>query len=156
MKISKFLTITAITLALSMGNFASAALPTSNSTGFRVAVVDIQKIVESSPQINALRVDRKNKIDELVKFVETARTAVSKETNEAKKKTLEESYNKELNAKKEVIDQDYAKKLSDIDKNITELIKVKAKAANYDLVLTKNTVLDGGDDITAEIIKGLR
>ena len=155
MRISKFLTIAAIALALTTNNYATAQAATS-ATEFKVAVVDIQKIVESSPEIAALKIDRKNKLDDLMKFVENARTAVSKETVDAKKKALEDSYNKELNVKKEAIDQDYAKKLTDIDKNITALIKAKAKEQSFNLVLTRNTVLDGGVDITEDIIKNLK
>ncbi len=152
MKTSKILAITAITFALglSTNNFASA----NASKDFNVAVVDIQKIVENSPQINALKTEQKNKITELITFVENAKASLTKETDTAKKKTLEEGYNKELNLKKQAIDKEYAKKLSDIDKNITDIIK--SKSTNYDLVLTKGSVLNGGKDITSEVIKSLK
>lgn len=153
MKTSKFLTIAAITLALSTTNFAMAK---GASSDFRVATVDLQKIVESSPAINSLKMDRKNKIESLTAFVEKARTDVNKETNATKKKALEDKYNKELNERKSVIDKEYAQKLTEIDKNVTALIKTKAKELGYDLTLTKSIVLDGGDDITAEILKGLK
>lgn len=152
-KTSKFLTIGAVAciLALSTNNFASAA---KAPAGFKVAVVDIQKVVENSPQINALKTQQKNKITELVTFVENAKASLTKETNEAKKKTLEEGYNKELNVKKAEIDRDFAVKLTDIDKSIKFIIK--AKSTGYDLVLTKNSVLEGGVDITNEVIKALK
>jgi outer membrane protein len=156
MKTSKILAITAITFALSMNNFAFSQETTKDSANFSVAVVDIAKIVESSPEINALKVDRKNKIDDLQKFIENARADVTKETNATKKAALEDSYNKELNVRKDAIDKDFSKKMVDIDKNITALIKSKAQKAGYDLTLTKSSVLDGGTDITAEIIKGLK
>ena len=154
MKISKILTVGAVSFALglSMNNFASSKIP----GGFNVAVVDVQKIVQSSPQINALKVEQKNKLTDLVAFIENAKASLAKEPNEAKRKTLEEGYNKELNIKKDAIDKEYAKKLSNIDKDITSTIKEKAKSNNYDLVLTKNVVLVGGTDITAEITKGLK
>lgn len=150
---SKFLAIGAVAcvLALSTNNYASAA---KAPAGFKVAVVDIQKVVENSPQINALKTEQKNKITDLVTFVENAKASVSKETNEAKKKSLEEGYNKELNAKKAEIDKDFAKKLTEIDTSIKFIIK--GKAAGYDLVLTKSSVIEGGDDITSEVIKALK
>lgn len=156
MKTSKFLTITAIALALSFNSAVMAKGSAGNTTGFKVAIVDIQKVIENSPAINALKIDRKNKIDSLTSFVEKARNEVSKESDATKKKALEDKYNKELNERKSVIDKDYAQKLSDIDKNVTGIIKAKAKALGYDLTLTKNIVLDGGDDITADIIKELK
>lgn len=153
-KTSKILTITALALALglSTNNFVSAKA----HADFNVAVVDVQKIVESSPQINALKTEQGNKINGLAEFVEKARADVAKQTDDNKKKALEESYNKELNTRKQAIDQEFAKKLSEIDKSVTATIKAKAKAANYDLVLVKSSVLDGGTDITNEIVKSLK
>lgn len=152
MKTSKILTITAIALLLSTNAYANA----KSADDFSVAVVDIQRIVEKSPAINALKIDRKNKLDSLAAFVEKARADVAKTTDATKKKALEDSYNKELNTRKDAIDVDYAKKLSDIDKDVTALIKSTAKEGGYSLTLTKNVVVDGGDDITAEVIKNLK
>lgn len=153
-KTSKFLTIGAITFALglSVNNFASSKVPCD----FSVAVIDIQKVVENSPQIGALRIDQKNKFNELKSFVENAKADLAKEADATKKKTLEENYNKELNTKKSAIDKEYTKKLSDIETQISNTIKEKAKEANYDLVLSKNVVFSGGTDITSEITKALK
>lgn len=160
MKISKKLVITAVALTLSINNFVMAKTAPVKAASvpacFNVAVVDVQKVVENSPQINALKTDRKNKVEDLAKFVEKARTDVAKETDDNKKKALEDSYNKELNVRKDNIDKDYVKKLSTIDKDITTLIKTKAKEGKYDLILTKNSVINGGTDITSEIIKDLK
>ena len=142
-------------LILSLNNFAYAK-GFSNNQCFNVAVVDIQRVVASSPQINALKTDRTNKLNDLAKFIENARQEVAKEKDDAKKKALEDKYNKELNLRKDTIDKEYTKKLSEIDKDITAVIKTEAKKSGYDLVLTKTSVLDGGCDITDEIIKRLK
>ena len=86
MKTSKILTITAIAFALSMNNFATAKGLQKSSSHFKVAVVDVQKVVESSPKISALKVDRKNKLDDLGKFVEKAKADVAKETDVKRRK----------------------------------------------------------------------
>jgi len=167
-KASRFLTVTAVALALSMSNFTTAktmakAAPRTYAqaaaqapAGFSVAIVDVQKVVESSPTINSLKTDRKNKVEDLVKFVEKAKADVAKETNATKKKALEDKYNKELNDRKNAMDNAYAQKLSDVDKEITALIKSKATALGYSLTLTKSTVLEGGTDITSDVIKELK
>lgn len=154
MKTSKILTIAAIAFALSMNNFVMAKDLSKTPTGFNIAVVDVQKIVENSPAINAIKVERKNKFDELAKFVEKAKADVAKETNVSKKKTLEDGYNKELNVRKDAIDKEYVQKLSEVDKSITALINTKS--SNCDLVLTKSSVIKGGVDITEEILKELK
>lgn len=152
MKLSKILTlsIVALGLGLSINNFASA----KGSAGFSVAVVDTQKIVENSPQISALKIEQKNKIEDLASFIEKAKADVAKQTDAVKKKTLEDSYNKELNSRKAAIEKETATKLVEFDKSVKNIIN--AKSAGYDLVLMKNTVLKGGTDITNEIIKELK
>lgn len=159
MKPSKNLTITAVilALALSANNFASAkavAKASAKPATFNVAVVDVQKVVANSPQISALKTEQKNKLADLASFVEKAKADIAQEKNDTKKKSLEEGYNKELNVRKSEIDKDAAKRLLEIDKSIQDTIK--AKSANYDLVLTKSSVLNGGTDITNEIIKSLK
>ena len=158
MKIAKILTITAMTVILSTGSFAMAneKSGTKDSSGFAVAIVDISKVVDSSSAIKALKDSRKNQIDDLGKFVENAKADVAKETNSDKKKALEDKYNKELNVRKDAIDKDFSQKLVGIDKDITTIIKVKAKKLGFDLVLTKSSVIDGGIDITPEVIKDIK
>lgn len=153
MKISKLLMVSTVALTLALNN---AVLASENATGFNVAIVNIEQIVESSPKINALKAERKNKLDGLAQFIEQANADLKKETNDAKRKTMEEDYSKELNKRREVIDRDFSKKLADIDTEITALIKAKGKKGNFNLILNKTSVIDGGFDITPEVIKELK
>jgi len=156
MKKNEILTVAVAVLLLLSGSNSAGAKGLLNNSSSNVAVVDIQRIVENSPAINALNADRKTKIDNLVKFVEKAKSDVSKETDLTKRKALEDSYNKELNLRKTEMDSEYSKKLSEIDKDITGIIKVRAKKSGYDLTLTKSDVIDGGVNITDDIIKELK
>ena len=150
----KYLTIALCALALgaSLNNYAMSDIPKN----YKIAIVDVQKIIVSSEQINILKSEQKIKIKELVTFVDKAKKDIEKETDAAKKKELETKYNKELNDKKAVIDKEYTKKLSEIDKSISTIIENTAKKNNYDIVLTKNVVLYGGEDITEEIAKSIK
>ena len=62
-------------------------------------------------------------------------------------------YDAEFAKKKEAIAKNYQTKLQEIDKSITATIASQAKLKGYDMVITKGTVLYGGDDITQDIIK---
>ena len=95
----------------------------------------------------------RKKFQDLNTFVKNANAAVNKEKDAAKKKALQDKYNKEYNTKRAAIQKDYAAKLSSIDKNISSVIAAKAKQDNYNLVLAKGVVLSGGTDITAEVTK---
>lgn len=156
MKSSKISAVALVALALFVNAFVHETAEAKSIPGAKVAVVDVQKVVENSPDINALKINRQKDMENLVKFAEVARADVEKETNTTKKKALEDGYNKELNIKKVNFDKDFAQKLSDYDKNITSLIDKKAKSMGYDLVLTKSSVLSGGTNITDEVIKELK
>ncbi len=141
--------IAAFALGLGVNNFAMSDVPAN----FKVAVVDVPQVVASSAQVQALKKEQQAKAQDVIKYIEKARKDVAATTDEKKKKSLEEKYNKELATKREAIEKEYTTKLQAIDKNISEKINEKAKAGSYNVVLAKGVVLYGGDDITADIVK---
>lgn len=150
----KFLTVAlaAFVIGLSVNNCAISDVPET----FKVAIVDVQKVVADSAQVKALKEEQKKKSQELAKFIETAKTNLDKEKDAKKKKALEDKYNKEFQAKRTAIAKNYETKLINIDKNITNIINSNAKANGYSLVLAKGAVLSGGTDITEEISKAVK
>lgn len=142
----KFLGVLFVTAALLTGLSVSA-------DDFKVAVVDVPAVVNASARVQALKKDQQTKAQEIVKFIEKARKDVASISDANKKKSAEEKYNKELMAKKEKMDADYAAKLKELDALISNQIMEKAKADGYNLVLTKGIVLYGGTDITKDVIK---
>lgn len=141
--------LAAFVVGMSFNNFAMSDVPPS----YKVAVVDVSRVVASSAQVKALKKEQQAKATEIVKYVENARKDVASVTDEKKKKALEEKYSKELMTKREKLEKEYTTKLTAIDKNISSTITTQAKAKNYNIVLAKGVVLYGGDDITADIIK---
>ncbi len=116
-----------------------------------IAVVDLQKIVENSSQVKALKQEHSKKMDELNKIIINARGEISNTTDPAKVLQLEEKYTKEFNTKKEALEKDYNNRLKNIEKSITDEIAKKAQKDSYDYVFAKSVVLYGGKDITNEI-----
>lgn len=147
----KFLTVALVAFGIgfAVNNYAMSDVPAN----FKVAVVDVQKVVASSSQVKALKDEQKKKGQELAKFIETAKETINKETDAKKKKALEDKYNKEFQAKRTAIAKNYETKLLAIDKSISTTIDNNAKANGYNLVLAKGVVLSGGTDITDEIAK---
>ena len=146
----KFLTVAlcAFAIGISANNFAVSNV----SSNFKVAVVNVPKVVESSKQVQALKAENKKKSDEFMKFVQTANAAMEKEKDEKKKAALKTKYEKEIKAKMETNTKTYNTKLAAIDKSISDVISADAKAKGYNLVLSKGSVLVGGDDITDAIV----
>jgi len=125
----------------------------STASAQNIAVVDVNAVVNKSAQVTALKKEQKAKMAELEKWLKTAQTDVNKQQTAEGKEKLLKKYNSEFAKKKQVIATDYQKKLSAIDKSITETIATKSKAMGYDMVISKTMVIVGGDDITAEIQK---
>lgn len=127
-----------------------------SDTGYRVAVVDVQSLISKSSEVNALKADQQKKLDAMKTTVDKAREEISKETDPVKIAALEEKYRNEINNQKNALDSEYNTKLHQIDNNIKSIVIEKAKSMQYNLVLPKNIVLYGGDDITAEVAKSVK
>ena len=119
----------------------------------KVAVVDVQKVVAKSAQVQSLKRDQELKRKDLANLINKANTEINKQTDEVKKKALAEKYNKEIMTKQDANSKAYAKKLQAADSSINATIAQQAKALGYDIVFTKGSVLYGGDDITEAILK---
>lgn len=148
----KLLTVGVLTFAagIAFNNLAISDVPS------KIAVVDVQQVVNSSSQVMALKKEQEAKMKEVVAFVEKARKEVAATTDVKKKQALEEKYNKELNTKKAAMDKSYADKLTVIDSTISKQIESQAKAGGYDIVLAKGVVLYGGSDITEAVKKAVK
>ncbi len=149
-----FVACFALGLGIGIGanNMAISDIPSN----FKVAVVDVAKIVSGSQQVKALKDEQLKNKAELEKYIETARADVNKQTDATKKKQLTERYDKELNAKRKTMQMAYNQKLKKIEENINAVIAQRAKAEGYSLILSKSSVLFGGTDITTSISQYIR
>lgn len=142
--------------ALCVISSAAIAAPAPTPAPQKIAVIDIQKVVSASPQVKALKKEQEANNKEIEAFVKKAQNDINKQTNEAKKKSLTESYQKQLNSKKEVSKKEYAAKLKAADASITAQISKKATELGYTMVLPKSSVVFGGDDITDAVLKVIK
>lgn len=156
-KISKLMTIAmAAVLAIGSANVATAAVTNSNTT-FKYAVVDVPRVVENSQQVANLKKQRQEQERLFSKSLQDAQKKLQAETNATKKKALEDSLTKSLNAQKDKMNQEYAQKLQAIDKNISAVIAQQARANGYKLVVAKSVVLySEGTDITNDVMKAVK
>lgn len=129
------------------------AINTVNADVNKVAIVDLQKVVSKSAQVKALQKEQAAKQKEITQFIGNANAAINKQTTEAGKKATAKKYETELKTKQANNAKTYKTKLDTISKNIDATIAKQAKAMGYDIVLNKNAVLYGGDDITEAILK---
>ncbi len=119
----------------------------------KVAIVDVQKVVNKSGQVQALKKEQEAKSKEMQEFIKKANADVKAQTDDKKKQEVAKKYEKELKAKREANAKAYKAKLEAIDKSVSATINNYAQTNGYDLVLVKGAVLYGGDDITDAVSK---
>lgn len=154
---TKILAVVCLLVAVILGvSINNKALSSSNTGEMKVGVVDLSQLITNSASVKTLKSTHEKQLNEIEKTLEQARLEISNETNPDKIAQLEEKYRKDVSDKKFQMDKSYNDKLMEIDKSIKTQVAQKAKELNYTVVLPKNMVLFGGEDITAQIAKEIK
>ena len=140
----------AVVISLVMGYSINNIAVSKAQPEYKIATVDIQKIVANSTEIKSLKAEQEKQMQNMQSTIDKARTEISKEQDPVKIAQLEEKYRNEINNQKLALDTSYNTKVKAIDSKIKTAVVEKARSMNYNIVLPKNTVLFGGDDITDE------
>ena len=122
---------------------------------YKVAVVDVAKIMEQYPEVKALKVSQDKQMKDLNNLIAKAQKEIVNEPDKNKAMQMESNYRKEIDNKRNAIDDEYSKKVNEITENIKTLITKEAKKSDYNLVLPTGMVITGGEDITQNIIKNV-
>lgn len=121
----------------------------------KVAVVDVQKVVTTSPEVQKLKLEQEKNSAELAEWVKGPNEEIEKVKDKVKKAELANKYATELNQKKQAMQIEYVQKLQQIDAKITDTIKAVAEQKGFKKVFTKASLIVGGEDITEDVIKAL-
>ena len=144
----------AILLGVSVNNIALSS--NNNTNGIKIGIVDLSQLITNSASVKSLKISHEKQLNDIEKTLEQARSEIANESNPDKIAQLEEKYRKDVNDKKLQMDKNYNEKLLEIDKNIKTQIAHKAKELNYTIILPKNIVLYGGEDITNQIANAIK
>ena len=147
-----FIAIFAFIAGFSINNIAMSV----TQPEYKIAIIDIAQLLADSKEVKELKLQQEQKMKNIESTIQKAKIEISKETNPQKIATLEEKYRNEINKQKIAMDTEYNNKLIKIDQNIKNSVITKAKELNYNIVLPKNTVLFGGDDITAQVVPAVK
>ncbi|MBO6181181.1 OmpH family outer membrane protein [bacterium] len=123
---------------------------------YKVAVVDITKVMEQSKDIKNLKASQDKQLKELETLISKAQNEIANTQDQNKALELQTNYSKEIETKRNAIDEDYSKKIVQITSNIKNLISNQAKKTDYNLVLPTGMVISGGEDITDNVIKEMQ
>ena len=141
----------AVVISLVMGYSINNIAISKAQPEYKIATVDIQKIVANSTEIKSLKAEQEKQMQNMQSTIDKARTEISKEQDPVKIAQWEEKYSNEINNQTLALDTSYNTKVKAIDSKIKTAVVEKARSMNYNIVLPKNTVLFGGDDITDEV-----
>ncbi len=119
------------------------------------AVINMDKIRDNYVEAQALTADLKLKDTELQKFVIDAQNQLNAAKTPLEKKNLEEKLSEQYNVKRNAYAKDQLEKWTIIEDVVIKTIKEISAAKKFDIVLNKQVVIDGGSDITDEVIKKL-
>lgn len=150
------LTVLLIVSALVGGYSISNIASSKGDVESKIAVVDIQKVVLNSQELKTLKTEQEKQLQDLQATINKAREEISQETNPSLSAKLEEKYRKEINEKEIALEANYNKQLTAINNKIKTAVAEKAHSMNYSIVLSKNSTLFGGEDITDKIIEGVK
>ncbi len=123
---------------------------------YRVAVVDVSKLLEHSPEVLELKRIQDKETEELNTLISKAQNEILNESDKNKMLQKEASYRQQIESKKLNMEKQYTSKLEEINKKIRTTISAQAKKENYNLVLPVGMVISGGDDITANVVKTMK
>jgi len=146
----------ALATTIGFSNVAMADTQAQIPANYKVAVVNVAAVVESSSEVMALKKEQQLKLEELQKWLTTVRADVEKQSTAEGKAALIKKYDAEFAKRQQSVRENYGKKLQAIDKHISNVIEQERKAKGYDLVLAKGVVLSGGTDITKDIAKKVK
>ncbi len=131
----------------------SSSSKSESTASWKIAVVDINSIVGASQDVATLRQNHAVRSQELSQWLQLAQNEVNNQTDQQEKQNLFQKYNAEFAQRRNVVNQLYQQELAVVDQNITKTIMDEAHKLGYNMVLAKNVVVCGGDDITEEIRK---
>ena len=120
-----------------------------------IGVVNINKILENYTTAQEVTADLKVQEDELQKLVVDAKKQIKKAKTPLEKKNLEEKLTEQFSIKRNVYAKEQSEKWKKIENKVFAEIKKVAKNKKIDMVLNKQSVIIGGEDITDKVIDGL-
>ena len=124
----------------------------TSSGANRAVVVDIDRVAAASKSAIALKTAREGQRERLKIMREEADRQVNAETNSENKQKLSDMYAAEISSKKEQYDQQYTAALQTLNQTIHQAVEAVAKKKSAKVIFTPESVFQGGEDITNDVI----
>ena len=131
----------------------SASISLGNA---KIAVVDVQALVNQTPSVIALRAEQQNNMAIIQNWVNGVNGQLSQIADQNQRAALTQQYQLELNKREQILQSQYAQKVQAIDAELSKLVSDVATEKKLDYVFAKGMVVFGGTDITADVANRLK
>lgn len=145
------LTLMMCAFAFGLG-FGINNIAMSENPAQKVAYVNVAKLLSSSKALKAAEDTKTKQTKEMLKWYDTASADIQKQSTPELKQQAIKKYEAQLTQKKKSIKDTYAKKVNEVDSQLSGIIAQKAKEMGYDIVFRSDAVLFGGNDITSSVV----
>ena len=145
------LTLVLCSFAFGLG-FGINNVAISENTPQKIGYINVGKLLSASKVLKTAETTRINQTKDMLKWYDTASADIQKQSTPQSKEAAVKKYETQLTQKKNSIKDAYAKKVSEVDNQLSSVINQKAKELGYDVVLRSDAVLYGGTDITAQVL----
>ena len=139
--------------------YASSLVANAEGT-IKVGTVNTARILQENPGAQKLLQDLAKAEQDLNKKVLAKRQEILKAKEQNKTETelqmLAEQMRLEIEPEAKKLEEDSNKKSANIEAQIDMAIETVAKAGKYNVILVKEAVLYGGEDITDVVIKQIK
>lgn len=122
----------------------------------KIAVVDVQFLVNQTPAVLALRAEQRQNTSIIQNWINGVNSQLSQIADQNTRNATAQQYQIELNKRQQMLQSQYAMKINAIDAELSKLVSDVANEKKLDYVFAKGTVVFGGTDITEDVAKLLK
>ena len=122
----------------------------------KIAVVDVQFLVNQTPSVLALRAEQQQNALIIQNWINGVNSQLSQIADQNTRNATAQQYQIELNKRQQMLQSQYAMKIQAIDAELSKLISDVANEKKLDYVFAKGMVVFGGTDITEDVAKLLK
>ncbi|MBQ9034719.1 MAG: OmpH family outer membrane protein [Alphaproteobacteria bacterium] len=122
----------------------------------KIAVVDVQFLVNQTPSVLALRAEQQQNASIIQNWINGVNSQLSQIADQNTRNATAQQYQIELNKRQQMLQSQYAMKIQAIDAELSKLISDVANEKKLDYVFAKGMVVFGGTDITEDVAKLLK
>lgn len=122
----------------------------------KIGLVDTAKILSTYDKAQAAQEELRNNQLELQKMIVNAREQLQKLESKKAKENLQQEFASKITKKNNAFKKTFTKKWDAVQNEVLATIKAVADRDGYTLIVEKQSVIAGGDDITDRVLTELK